>query len=411
MPTDIVQIASSVEAAKVAVANWGDVAIVGFDSGGTADDNTVYTVQTLTEVGTLFGITSDIYAAATDLFAQGLGEASFIRASQASKVDTSSSSNYVETTYTPLTGSLSVTADGSPITPTCDVTATIASVVPSGQVWVNPLTNVVVANSGVSTVVASYDYAEWSGLGDKLAQTDVDIISLADLELTECGAGDFDEMLTLCDANKWILTAAMGKAAPTATVTKIAAKFNSKNLFPVAHKSDQDVGAAAAGVISQVEPWDKLLYKAPASVTTDLYTNSEVDSILEPAKVNVLIDIGGSVVFSNGLALDGTDYKYIDITRTVYAVENEIDTRITNLIASMHVPYTEAGLSMIEDVIASGAQKYVDLGALVNYVIQMPDFATIPAADKANRILNNVVVTMYLAGHIQEVSISMSFVV
>jgi len=140
---------------------------------------------------------------------------------------------------------------------------------------------------------------------------------------------------------------------------------------------------------------------------------------LETSKVNALFTRAGLPRASDGLTTVGGDYKYIDITRTQYFVEDLIKTMLSNLIQDEIVSYTPAGVAQVKSVIQSACEQCVLEGALRvpwtddadvfhrGYAVEVPDFNDIPAADREARILKNVFITIWLRGHIQSINMNM----
>ena len=197
--------------------------------------------------------------------------------------------------------------------------------------------------------------------------------------------------------------------------------YSSKNAIGVAHNDNSmDVAAVVVAKMSQIEPWDKMMWKQIPGVTMSAYWTSTEVAAFETAKINAIIKKGDYDLLSDGLTLAGGDYKFVDITRTQYYVEDNIISALEDLIRTTAIPYTPAGLNIVKSSIANVCEEAVTVGALIapyldadtqkmknGYIIEMPVFSSIDAADKTNRQLNNVYVTVWLAGHIQAVTINL----
>ena len=116
--------------------------------------------------------------------------------------------------------------------------------------------------------------------------------------------------------------------------------------------------------------------------------------------------IGGVGITQNGTMAVG---EYIDIIRGVDWLTSTIQSYVYSvLVNNPKVPYTDAGITAIESQI----RRALLLGIANNfiatdppYLISVPSAASVPPADKAARVLNNVTFQATLAGAIQLVRI------
>lgn len=103
----------------------------------------------------------------------------------------------------------------------------------------------------------------------------------------------------------------------------------------------------------------------------------------------------------------GADGLYFDITWGVDWLEARIQTLVyTPISSSRKVPYTDAGIQIIVAQLKAALQEAVDAGILADYTVSYPTVDQVPAADKSNRVLNNVTFVGTLAGAINTVKIS-----
>lgn len=400
---------------------YQNIGIIGQDAGGSAADNDVQELTTLADVATQFGATSDIYYAAQRCFALGVKTVWCVRA-----------------TVTPVVGE-SVT-EGSeqdlaqPVTCTGRVTPTAGTASFLGFKYDDPLTvpgtDEFVINTktgkvffeGASTDTLNYSYVDWQTAINALADYSIRLVILADSPASEEYYGDLDDLIVMgCDVYGWV-TAIMSEGTGTqAEIQTDLIKTSSKNAILVAHKDvSLDVAAMVVAKMSQVEPWDKMMWKNIPGLTMASYWTATEVGTFETNKCNAIIKKGDFDLLSDGLTSVGATYKYIDITRTQYYLEDNIISGLEDLVKDNAVPYTPSGLQMVKGAIAKVLEEAVNVKALIEpyldaatdkmkkgYTIEMPEFSSIAAADKTNRQLNNVYVTVWLAGHIQAITLNL----
>lgn len=352
---DIVKVSTSLEVSAVPAKTWGTPAIVGESNYATKNSPKLYT--SLADVKTDHGDTSDVAKAAQAIFAQGVRKLYAV--------------------------SMNVATAGSP-TPT-----------------------------EVENALNS--------LADLALQKKVNGVCLAGIPSNKEGTDDGTTFVKLstklkafADANKVIFTVTNANGQAVADIVTDAGELNSQNGYYLAHADsniDEDGAAAALGVIMTRKPWETIAYRA-INIGVNEYFSAGDLSTLETNNVNAIIQgPNGENRTSAGYTLAG-DPKFIDITRTRYYLETLIDDRITSLrLRATKIPYTELGLAMIRNEIASACEEAVRAGALASYNIVMPAFEDIPADWKANRILKNVSVTAVLAGEVETFELNLTITV
>lgn len=190
--------------------------------------------------------------------------------------------------------------------------------------------------------------------------------------------------------------------------TANAATLASKNMIGVVHKSNQDVACSLAGVMSKYQPHIGLMWKKATGVSTDYYTNSEVEDF-EAGKVNVLIDVGGNNVFSSDLTTYGGDYKFAWITRTEQYTKEQLEDVLVNLkLLSEYIPYTSSGFNSIESALRRKLNDFVTGGMLASFTLVMPDPDLAAEADKASGVVRGIEIACVLAGNVYEFVLSMN---
>lgn len=210
----------------------------------------------------------------------------------------------------------------------------------------------------------------------------------------------------------------------TDVVAALNALTKNEWIYVVAHDDTSldpgEIAGAAAGAIAKTKPWVSASWQKISGINAANYTASDVNNI-ESAGGNTFIQIGSAVVLSGGKASDGT---WLDVSRTKQYLVDLIKTDLVNLKlkraqAGQKIPYTPAGLGLIESTIISSCRKAQEEGALredyidengnlvKGYQVHVPDYDSISDADKANRVLQGVTVTAYLSGQIEAITLDL----
>lgn len=147
-------------------------------------------------------------------------------------------------------------------------------------------------------------------------------------------------------------------------------------------------------------------FKRLANVSyTDLTPTEEQNAFSKFA--NTYEFIGGVGITQRGTVAVG---EYIDIIRGVDWLTSTIQTYVYSiLVNNPKIPYTDSGITAVESQIRRALQQGIDNNFIATdpaYQIFVPSAASVPAIDKANRILKNVKFTATLAGAIQAVQIT-----
>lgn len=428
MPVEAVIIDTTIEALGAREPSEGNICVMGHDAGGSASDDIITEITQLSDAQTQFGTGTDITDAIDLILQQRVPKIYAIRSIQTDVVAESITQGSLQVAANfPIAGRPAIDIDsgvitvnfvyGTPVAPA----ATEANVNPNtGEFWID----------GVGSSSVDYSYIDWVTTVGIIAAfiPAMDILVMANAPNEDNGRfyGDLDELINAVDANSWV-TAIMSAGDEAAAVIATSfgdTEFSSRNVMVIAHKSTtEDVAAAVAGLMSVTEPWKKMMWKTLRGLTTTYFTVSEVETTLEGATnpVNAVIQKVTIDVSSDGLTtVGGPTYEWIDITRTRYYLESLITIALDDLIRLSEIPYTDQGIASVRSSIERALQKAVDNGALrtpfINtdgdyqrgYQVEVPALADIPAADKTNRLLDDVFVTAWLAGHVQAIQLNLS---
>lgn len=144
---------------------------------------------------------------------------------------------------------------------------------------------------------------------------------------------------------------------------------------------------------------------APATLTTQQRAN------LRSKNCNFYETQGGRAIFKDGVCASG---EWIDIVMGIaYLTTRMSEVVYGGLSVLEKVDYDGDGLSIVESLMVTALINYGVNNKFISQesiVITLPDLSTVPAADKANRILKNVKFKATLKGaiHIVEIDGSLS---
>lgn len=126
----------------------------------------------------------------------------------------------------------------------------------------------------------------------------------------------------------------------------------------------------------------------------------------EGKNCNVFIPIAGVNITSEGTMASGV---FIDITRGIDALQATMEADVYSLLVNTpKIPYTNKGITAIENIMRQDLQRFTDNGFLSpdpKYTVSGPDANAVPKSDKMARVLNGLSFTGTLAGAIHKVVI------
>jgi hypothetical protein len=140
---------------------------------------------------------------------------------------------------------------------------------------------------------------------------------------------------------------AKGVADPTVVTSKAA--LVSDRMIYVAHKSDQDAGAAVAGTVAGYQPHISMLLKQ-VSIDSEPFTSAEIDAIngsetfdSGPAGngINWLVDPslipGGGIYLGEGYTGNPGGKKYIDVQREIDDMSFKLKARLIRSVGEVRI--------------------------------------------------------------------------
>lgn len=192
--------------------------------------------------------------------------------------------------------------------------------------------------------------------------------------------------------------------------TDIASVLSAKNLMRTAviwnAEPDDFADAAWMGRCFPFDPGEiTFALKELVGITIDKLTETEKNAALGK-NANVYLERGGRGITTDGTMASG---EYIDIVRDIDWLESRIQEDIfVQLVSVNKVPYTDAGVTLIESVLRAvlrQAQIANVLSTDPDFIIQVPKVKDIPLIDKQNRHLPDVKFQAVLASAIHRVTV------
>lgn len=196
-----------------------------------------------------------------------------------------------------------------------------------------------------------------------------------------------------------------GGSQTVAGLLKADTKFRTALIY--SEKTDSFADCAWAGVVLPLDPGSETwAFKTLAGSTVSTLTATQRTNAL--AKYcNVYESIAGRSVTNKGTV---SGNEWVDFIRFRDWLEARMAEGIFGaLAASKKIPYTDAGIAVIEGIVRSVLQAGIAAGGLSDSpapTVTVPRAADVSAGDKASRTLNNVKFDAVAAGAIQAVNIS-----
>jgi hypothetical protein len=168
------------------------------------------------------------------------------------------------------------------------------------------------------------------------------------------------------------------------------------------------IGAAALGSIFPFDPGSiTAKFRRLAGVSTDPLTATEITN-LNAKNANHYTDYGGISLTAEGKVGAG---EFIDVIRDRDWFEARLQVRIvTALTNSPKVPFTDAGIAVIESELRAQLREGVTSGFLdsdpATIIVNVPRASEVAPADRANRRLRPITFQARIAGAIHAVDLT-----
>lgn len=194
------------------------------------------------------------------------------------------------------------------------------------------------------------------------------------------------------------------------STTDIAAVFQAESYTRtmVSYNGDTDEygDAAVFGKMFTYEPGEATIaYKTLSSVTPDSLTTTQRNAIFDK-NANTYERGQGVNVYRKGTMASGL---FMDNRISIDWLQAQIEEKVYELlVTSPKVPYTDAGIAMVENVLRRVLQNALAKGVIADdpaFTVTVPVASAVSSSDRSTRTLRNIVWTARLAGAIQTVDI------
>lgn len=172
-------------------------------------------------------------------------------------------------------------------------------------------------------------------------------------------------------------------------------------------EGDIDAAYLARGLVADLDARNGQITWANKELpgqTPDVLTGSERTAI-QSANGNTYERRAGKNITREGMTVQG---DFIDVTTTIHWLDSRMTEDIFAALAgvSSKIPYTQAGIDLIEAVVRRRLQIAVDNGHLRSFTVTIPEIDDVEDSDLEDRILRNVQFSGVLAGAIHRVIVN-----
>lgn len=247
-----------------------------------------------------------------------------------------------------------------------------------------------------------------------------------DLSAMLLADGTFYQIHTLYNSRAYVLAAAAWASANSRTYVFDVADYAIINTsISGADDLGNDLLALGySGVAGAWHPRPAAMFAAawmgswlptdPGAATAKFRTLEGVEAVefTDTQKVNIRARRMNSYEsnFGRSITWEGTVfstvYRFLDVRRDVDWLTDEVTKAVFGILAGApKVPYTNAGIAMVEGAIRGSMSLAVSQDVLAEgtTAVEVPDISDVPAQDKADRILRNVKFSGTLTGAIHAV--------
>lgn len=174
------------------------------------------------------------------------------------------------------------------------------------------------------------------------------------------------------------------------------------------HHEPAQFGAAGwCGAVLPLEPGEETWkFKSLAGIEASSLTATQRTNLVN-RNANGLETVAGVKVTFNGTTTDG---EFLDVQRGLDWLEDDMTAAVFGALAgASKIPYTDAGVAVIESEMRGSLRRAVDKGILTSNpapTVTVPKVADIASADRTARNLPDMKFAATLAGAIHKVTIS-----
>lgn len=416
----------------------GQVAIVGpLDGGATIAANIAKRYRRSQDAATDHGDGSAIHTAVTAALSAGAPVVFAIG------VDDKSGSPFTETfgdtssissgtlTNLPVTSVTSVDVDGTPNTIVYTTGDPSLLTLAADEVGLNTKTGdfeLGTATSGSgSGAVFIYAVHDWDTAFEVLDLKAYEYHQPAGTAFTEASFGVYDKFMAHAnEANKLVATAYESGVAPAdvKTLTEAFHTLNGGRLKVCAAYYTGDFPAAFMGdeATRPVHGTSKLQPAADGVSYTDSYVTSEFGGEESPDAAT-FHGFGANAVFQDRLGVYrytndraatplGDFERFHSTRRSIRLIQQDMEDSLVQARAGnpLAFPYTNAGLQKVKDNVLKTLSNLADEGVIdpADTVVDLPALEDISDADRLNRVVPNVDVTVRLSGQVHLFKINLN---
>lgn len=294
-------------------------------------------------------------------------------------------------TNPPVTGVVSGSGSGALLT----LTATVLGVGVSYSNFDTDLTHVTLTanHSIVNDIQATQAQDDsWYGLLCT-SQADADILQIAEYVETQ------QKIYVTTSGEAGILTSSTSDIASQLKVKNLTRTSMLYSATPATQPDAAWMGRCLP-VLPGAGNWK---FRNLAGITADNLSTTQINNATGK-RCNVYTEIGGVDVTTPGICFSG-DYNDVIIFIDYLVSTMEVNVYQV-LVSSEKVPFTNAGITAIENPVRQTLQTAEAQGGLApGWTVTVPDISTISGADKASRTLNGITFNATLAGAIDIVNI------
>lgn len=326
-----------------------------------------------------------------------------------------------------------VTINGQVFDYTSDGTATATEIVNGLVALINAAGPLPVTASNVADVLRlvadtpgqvfslEIDYARWttihnattdgSGIAAQLAAISLENDAWYALVMDSHGEAEILAAAAYIETVEKIFIAVSGDSdVLTALTTDVASDLESfayaRTALMFHRKPHQYANAAWVGTLLPTTPGEATWkFKTLAGVQNDTFTETQLNNLTNK-NANLYQEVAGINITQEGVTSSG---EFIDVTTFVDWLKARMQERIFAILANLpKVPFTDAGIALIEGAIRAQLDQGVEVGGLNPDGIQVivPKASDVPQNDRAARRLTGISFQGVLAGAVHSVVIN-----
>ena len=294
-------------------------------------------------------------------------------------------------------GPLAVTASGATdqVILTADVAGVAFSAVAGSRMTQNALVSADTIANDLSAI--QLENKDWYGL----IMTDR---SSANAQSAIAWLASYRKLLFTQSQEANVIDLAAGSDTTTLpAILKAASQSRASVVYHASANSVYPDAALAGRVLSKIPGSYTAMFKSLVGITVSNLTETHEANALAK-NCNIYELIGGRNMIREGKVCSGS---YIDQIHGRDYLVARIEEAVFDVLSSPDkVPYTDAGVALVENALRGALQNAVNIGYLSSFTISVPLVSTISAINKGNRLLPDVNFTAVESGAIHGATIN-----